>query len=477
MTARDDVPVRFWGARQACEAISTRKISCSEYVGELLTAHRENRDLNAFISLNEERAAAAAAALDGQSGTGILHGLPIAVKDAIAAAGLPATAGTEALRGYLPEKDADVVEPLVAAGAFVLGKLNMHELSYGITSNNGAFGPVRNPYDLERIPGGSSGGAGAAVAAGLVPAALGTDTGGSVRIPAALCGVVGFRPTTGRYSQKGIVPVSHTRDTAGPLCRSVSDAAMIDAAITGEPDQLESVSPGEIRLGLPNHHFLDNLAPETAEVFEARIDDLRTAGCEVIDVDISGIEPPTEACGFPIAMYETKGDLESFLAGIGNGAPTLDQLVEGIKSPDVKGIMGGTLAPEFEQMAGVYQDAMENRRPRLQGIFASCFADNGLDALIFPTTPLPACKIGEDETTVLNGEQVPTFPAFIHNTDADSTAGIPGISIPGGLTPGGLPVGLEIDGPEGGDRRLLAIARMIEDVFPLAPRPPNRKTT
>ena len=213
-------------------------------MSELLTAHRENRDLNAFISLNEERANAAAAALDEQSGTGILHGLPIAVKDAIAAAGLPATAGTEALRGYLPEKDADVVEPLIAAGAFVLGKLNMHELSYGITSNNGAFGPVRNPYDLERIPGGSSGGAGAAVAAGLVPAALGTDTGGSVRIPAALCGVVGFRPTTGRYSQKGIVPVSHTRDTAGPLCRSVSDAAMIDAAITGEPDRLESVFAG-----------------------------------------------------------------------------------------------------------------------------------------------------------------------------------------------------------------------------------------
>ncbi len=191
----------------------------------------------------------------------------------------------------------------------------------------------------------------------------------------------------------------------------------------------------------------------------------------MIEVDISGIEPPTEACGFPIAMYETKGDLEVYLALAGQKAPTLEQLVEGVKSPDVKGILAGLLAPEFEDMASVYTDAIENRRPKLQGIFASCFSETRIDALIFPTTPLPACKIGDDETTELNGKQVPTFPAFIHNTDPNSTAGIPGISIPGGLTTGGLPVGVEIDGPSGSDRRLLAIARMVEDVFPPTPHP------
>ena len=233
----EDQDLRFCSARRASQAITIGEISTEDYTAQLLRTCVENADLNAFVTLDEEHVLSIARKIDRTPSQGPLQGLPIGLKDAIGTAEFPTSAGTSALRDHIPATDAAVVQPLTAAGAFVLGKLNMHELSYGITSNNACTGAVRNPYDLTRIPGGSSGGAGAAVAAGLVPVAMGTDTGGSVRIPAALCGVVGFRPTTGRYAQTGIVPVSHTRDTAGPICRTVDDAAMIDALITNEEGQ------------------------------------------------------------------------------------------------------------------------------------------------------------------------------------------------------------------------------------------------
>ena len=203
MDAKNDVidepDIWQWSARRICRAIADGEISSAEYVEELLARCRRNADLNAFITLDEEAARSRARELDAAAPEGALRGLPVALKDAIGSAHLPTTAGTPGLADHQPAEDADVVKPLLGAGAFLLGKLNMHELSYGITSNNTHSGPVRNPFDRRRIPGGSSGGAGAAVAAGMVPAALGTDTGGSVRIPAALCGVVGFRPSAGRY--------------------------------------------------------------------------------------------------------------------------------------------------------------------------------------------------------------------------------------------------------------------------------------
>lgn len=463
--------LRYMSARQVCEAISGQKLSATEFTESLLSACRENVELNAFISLDEDHALASARRLDAASSKGILQGLPIGIKDAIGTAELPTTAGTPALRDHRPTKNADVIQPLIDAGSFVFGKLNLHELSYGITSNNGGTGPVRNPYDMSRIPGGSSGGAGAAVAAGLVPAAIGTDTGGSVRIPAGLCGVVGFRPTTGRYSQRGIVPISHTRDTAGPLCRSVDDVAMLDSVIAGVPDTLDKLQVSELRIGIPNQYFLENLHADTKEVFEARIQELTQAGWKLEKVDIEGLEPPTESCGFPIAVYETKGALESYLSEFAPQGPSLEKLIAEIASPDVKGLLAGLLAPEFEEMAGVYQDAIENRRPKLQRILADCFSSNWVDAILFPTTIMPAAPIGDDETTELNGEQLPTFPTFIHNTDPGSIAGIPGISVPAGVTSAGLPVGLELDGPAGSDRHLLAVAALLEQHMPAMPRP------
>ena len=246
---------------------------------------------------------------------------------------------------------------------------------------------------------------------------------------------------------------------------------MIDAVVTGVPDRLVVPAPGDVRIGVPNQYFLETLAADTRDVFTSRLEELRRAGWSIEAVDIDGIQRPEEGCGFPIALYETKSGLAAYLAAFAPDGPTLEELVEQVVSPDVSGILGGMLAPAFEEMADTYRDAITNGRPRLQQVFAACFAENALDALIFPTTVRTAALIGEDETVELAGETVPAFPTFIHNTDPGSVAGIPGISIPAGQSPDGLPVGIALDGPAGSDRRLLAVARALEADLPSATRP------
>ena len=464
-------PVNSWSAREAVSTMVQGDITAAEYAQALLDQSLARERLNAFVTLDENHVLDQAEAADAGQITGPLKGLPVAFKDAIGTQQLPTTAATPALREHRPIEDADVVSRLRKSGAYVFGKLNMHELSYGITSNNQATGAVCNPHDPARIAGGSSGGAGAAVAARMVPAAIGTDTGGSIRIPAALCGTVGFRPSTGRYSQAGIIPVSHTRDTAGPLTRSVDDAAMLDAVIAGNMDELELLAPKDIHIGLPNQHYTKNLHDDTRSVFEARLSELRDAGFQIVPVDVAGVLPPGESCGFPIAMWETKTGLTGYLEELGPVGLSLKDLIADIASQDVKSVLGSLLKPEFEEMRVPYQEAIKIKRPALRQMFADCFALNRLDALIFPTTILPASPIGDDETTILNGSRLPTFPTFIHNTDPGSIAGLPGISIPAGLTGTGLPVGIELDGPAGSDRHLLAVAAVVERFLPPAEWP------
>ncbi len=241
-------------ATNAVSLLRSGDLSAEKYAQALLDQCRKLRTLNAFIWQNEDQVLAAARAADTQRTTtrrGQLHGLPILIKDNIETASAPTTAGTPALRDHRPGSDAPVAAKLFSAGAILLGKTNMHELAVGITSNNAAFGAVHNPYDPALIPGGSSGGNGAAIAARMCAAGLGTDTGGSVRIPAALCGIVGLRPTVGRYAGKGIVPMSHTMDTAGPMARSVEDLALLDSVITGSDAVVQPVPLRGVRLGVP----------------------------------------------------------------------------------------------------------------------------------------------------------------------------------------------------------------------------------
>ncbi len=457
-----------WTASEALRQIGAGRISAREYAEALLVQCERSGGLNAFIHLDPERVLdAASRALPGG---GRLAGLPVPVKDNFDTADMPTTGGTPGLRDHRPARNAPVLQRLVDEGACVMGKLNMHELAFGITSNNGAFGPARNPYDPARIPGGSSGGSGAAVAARMAPVAMGTDTGGSVRVPAALCGVAGFRPTTGRYSQAGIVPISSTRDTAGPLARSVEDLALFDGVIAGAPGDLPQPDLKGVRIGVPRGHFYENLHPETSRVAEAALTALGEAGAVLVEADMPDVPKLDGAAGFPVALFETVVELNRYLSE--SGLPLdLASLAAAVASPDVAGLLQGVLTPEGAIPEPVYREALTQTRPVLQAAYAGYFASNDVIAAIFPTTPLPASLIGEDETVELNGEPVPTFLTFIRNTGPSSLAGIPGVTLPAGLSSDGLPIGMELDGPAGSDRALLAWSAAVEAALPATPAP------
>jgi mandelamide amidase len=460
-------------AAEMASAIAEQTLGATDLVNALIAKTGDDPG-NVYISFDTEGVLAAAAAADESvkagEALGPLHGVPIVVKDNIAAEGLPTTGGTPALKGWVPREDAPVLKKLLEAGAILLGKTNLHELAFGITSNNAAFGAVANAYDPDRFAGGSSGGTGAAVGARLAPAGLGTDTGGSVRIPSALNGVAGLRPTVGRYPTEGIVPISTTRDTPGPIARTVGDLILLDSVITGSTPGLEPVDLTTVRLGVPAG-LTDNLSPETDRLFKEALDKLEAAGVTLVPVDISTELELAGKAGFPIALWEVKQDLAAFLETHETGLG-LQDIADEVASPDVKFIFDNLILGNQAIPDAVYRDAMDDMRPLIQSGYAEVFAANKLDALVFPTTPLPAQPIAEsDETVSLNGEDVPTFPTFIRNTDPGSVAGIPGLSLPAGLTADGLPVGLELDGPAFSDRHLLALGLAVETVLPDMPAP------
>jgi mandelamide amidase len=394
-----------------------------------------------------------------------LSGMVICVKDNIHVAGMPSTAGTPLMARFTPARDAELVARLRAAGAFIIGKNNLHELAYGITSANRAFGVVRNAINADYIAGGSSGGTAVAVALGMADAGIGTDTGGSVRIPAALNGLVGFRPTTGRYPNNGMTLISGTRDTAGPITRSVADAYLLDTILSGsspgpglEPHKLQG-----LRLGVPREVFYRDLDEDVAKIMEQVLIRLKTAGVELVLADIPDLAELNEKVGFPIVLFETSQLLPAYLRRNIPGA-TSEDLLQHIASPDVLAVVGSALAGTISESA--YHQALDVERPRLQAAYADYFRQQNVAAVIFPTTPLPARPISDDLSTVtLAGHEVPTFPTYIRNTDPASNAGIPGISLPAGRSREGLPVGIELDGPKGTDRELLAIALAIETLL------------
>ncbi len=451
----------------ALQELQSGTTTSKDLVDKSLARIAQLENLNAFITIDAEGAAGRALNLDAKRANGEalgpLSGVPISVKDNIHVAALPNTAGTAALRSFIPMKDADVIERVKAAGAVIVGKNNMHELAYGITSNNYTFGAVGNAYDARYIAGGSSGGTAVAIAAGMVSAGLGTDTGGSTRIPASLNGIAGFRPTTGRYPSGGLTRISNTRDTVGPMAKTVVDIALLDSVLSGEPIAKQSVSLSGLRLGVPRSYFYSDLEPSVAARADTVLQMLKDAGVILIEADIPVLAELNEKVGFPLVIFETKQLLQDYAAE-NIPAGSLQAIIDQISSPDVQGVMEGVLGGAISE--SVYRDALDVFRPQLQQAYNTYFSTHNVDAVIFPTLPLTARPIeGSLETVEFNGTQAPTFPTYIRNTDPASNAGIPALTIPAGLSAGGFPIGIEIDGPLGSDQRLLAIGVAIEKVL------------
>lgn len=462
-------------ATEAVRQMSRGELRCERYAAALLERCQVTRSLNAWISFEPDRVLASARACDQarQAGAhlGPLFGLPIPVKDSVNTAEYPTTAGTPALRHFRPSKDAPLVQSLRAAGAIVLGKTNLHELSYGWTSNNQAFGAVHNPYDPQRIPGGSSGGTAAAVAARMAPLGIAEDTEGSIRVPAAFCGIMGFRPTTGRYSTRACVPISHLFDQVGPHARSVADLALFDSVIANDSRPLDPTPLRGVRLGVVRDYFYGSLDPEVERITHAALDRLHAAGAELIESELSGLDQLIDLITEPVQNHDVRLTLASYLREYHAGV-TFDALVRQA-SADIQAVFGGYVlpgSPNFVSEAA-YGAAVHTHLPRLRQLYRNYFARTGVAAVIFPATLVPPLPIGSEDDVTIRGQSVTFETAVARNIAPGSTAGLPGLVLPAGLTASGLPVAIELDAAAGTDRALLALGASVAEALGNIPSP------
>ena len=452
-------------AAEAVAAMKSGRFTALAYAEALLARCAAGADLNAFITLDPEGVRAAARAADARREAGEtlgpLHGLPIPVKDSVNTHDLPTTAGTAALRDFRPLADAPLVATLRAAGAILLGKTNLHELSLGWTSSNGAFGPVRNPWDRTRIPGGSSGGTAAAVAAGMAPLGVAEDTQGSIRVPAALCGIAGFRPTTGRYPTEGCAPISALFDQIGPHARCVADLALFDAVITGDHAPLEPQALDTLRLGVIRDYYFAGLDPALAAVIDSAMARLTRAGVTIVEIEAPGLGALIDAITLQVQVHDVAPALTAWLAASGAGVGFEDVVAR--VSPDILAVLQRFALPGAPMAISqdAYAAARDVHLPALRALMANAFAGHQVDALLLPVTMVAATPIGADQTVRIGDADVAFAAAMGRNIAPGSTAGLPGLVLPAGLAEG-LPVAIELDGPAGSDRKLLAIGLAVE---------------
>ncbi|SJM60625.1 amidase family protein [Gulosibacter sp. 10] len=429
-----------------------------------MTARPDQDDAPDDLGVFTERAASAGgSAPDGrvarERGADAPAGFDLAVKANVAVAGFRLSAGSRVLERHVSPADSPVVAALRAGGGRIVGTTNMHELAFGITSNNAAFGPVRLPGHPDRSAGGSSGGSAAAVAAGLVDLAVGTDTGGSVSLPAALCGVVGLRPSTGRWPTADSVGLSWTRDTLGVFARSVADARRADALVTHETDAHPA---GAIRLGLPKQ-YLDDLDPRVETALRDALDRLEGA-VELIEADLAPVLGLTAPAEMPITLWESRRLLGLAAATALGEAPdeAFERLVAGTLSPDVRAILEAELAaPTSGEVYGRSIRAVIDARRTYHRLLDEL----GADALLFPSAPAPAPLIGEDDTVEHLGRREPVFGLYTSRLGSGTVLGAPMLTLPAPVPGGALPVGVTLQGRRFHDRRLLDIGEAVESAL------------
>jgi Asp-tRNA(Asn)/Glu-tRNA(Gln) amidotransferase A subunit family amidase len=478
LPAPASVPAADLTVTDAAERLRTGQLGTGEYLGALAARREWAGKLGALIHDNFPALLESGSGMPDGSGAdpAPLAGIPVVLKDIIDTADMPTTGGTPALKGHRPAADAPVVARLRAAGALVAGKANLHELSFGITSNNAAFGPVRNPFDPARTAGGSSGGSAAAVAVGLVPAALAADTGGSARIPAAFCGVVGFRPSAGRYPSGGMVPISHTRDTVGPIARSVADIILLDAVLAGLKPPAAARRRADVagqpleglRLGVPESTFGTDLEPDVEACFRTVLATLEEAGAQLVPLELRPVLDLADPAGQTIALHEVADDLAKYLAGSGVSA-TYAELVDGIASADVQAVFAAS-AKLRKGGDGAYKKALKDADKALK-LYRAAVEEAEVFAVIQPTAPVTAPEVGKDAVIELNGRELPVFETVIRHANLAGVIGLAGISLPAGTSSAGLPIGIELDTVPGADADLLWLARQVEALLPAAPRP------
>ena len=435
--------------------------SAAEHVTEVLERISAlNPTLNAFISVFETEAMEQARTLDeelrqGRS-RGPLHGRTISIKDLIDVKGVPTTAASRVRAGHVAASDATVVTRLRDAGAIIIGKTNLHEFALGTTSDESAFGPVRNPHDTNRSPGGSSGGSGAAVATGMGWASIGTDTGGSIRIPASACGVVGLKPGFGEVTTVGVIPLSVSLDHVGPLAASVGDAWAIYDALTGAPHAPPSAGPiAGLRLGKLGGYFLDTLDEEVRARFDEALSRLADAGASIVNVDLGRL-PDIPTTYINVALPEA-----------------FAYHSEALKRDPEK--FGRNVRTRLEMGEEISRDAyFKAQHDRAQMRTAVDSALSKCDALVLPTMPIPPQPVGAT-TAVVGSIEQPLRPLTLRLTQLFNLTGHPAVSIPCGDTREGLPCGLQLVGRHKHTPQLLQVSLNCEAfVTPRAPSSSGR---
>lgn len=461
------------GAVAAVTAMRNGDIKCEDYARALLDRAQRLESLNAFRTLRPEMVMEAARAVDQARASGAvlgaLHGLPVPVKDSVNTKSLPTSNGTGAFRDYMPKEDAAVVTRLLSQGALVMGKTNIHELSYGWTSNNGIYGPVRNPYDRDRVPGGSSGGSGAAVAARMAPLAVAEDTLGSIKVPSTMCGLAGLRPSYGRYSGDGIMPLTMNKfDQVGPVARSVADLALFDAAISGDAAPVSPTPLKDVRIGISPEYFMSGLDAEVERISADALRRLSKAGATLVWADAPESIKNSMNAAITIIVYETVPAISAFLEEQGTGV-TFERMMEQA-SEGVQGVLKAFALPPNRPSKETYEWAL-NERERIRSDIAAHFRRHGLSALAFPPVMIPPPKIGEEAEVLIGNQTVPLYVTMARNTALGSCASMASLILPAGMTAGGLPVGIEFDALNGGDKALLSLGLSMEKALGPIPGP------